>query len=412
MRFLYTIGIHLYGFVAIIASLFSEKARFFVNGRKKWYKNLQNNFVSGDSKVIWMHVSSLGEFEQGRPLLERIKSELQDFKIVLTFFSPSGYEIRKNYAQADYVCYLPLDTPGNAKRFLKYVKPSYSVFVKYDFWFNYILQAKKLGSNIILISGLFRDKQMFFKSFGTWYMKQLQNFNHLFLQDEQSEKLLHSIQIKNTTVCGDSRMDRVIEIARQKKDFELIEKFSTESFIIVCGSTWPPDENLLFEYLQKSQHSFKLIIAPHDISESHLKGIEEHAPEKCLRYSKANDENIQETKILVIDSIGMLSSLYHYGKIAYIGGGFGVSIHNTLEPAVYGIPVIFGPKYQKFKEAVDMIASEGAFTISSYQELENILNRLLSNFNLLNQSGDNAKDYIYKMSGATGTIFDYIAMHL
>lgn len=410
MRIIYSLGINIYWIIAHFAALFSDKAKLFVKGRKNWYKNLQKNFKRGESKVIWMHVSSLGEFEQGRPLIERIKAELPDFKIVLTFFSPSGYEIRKNYPHADYVCYLPLDTRRNAKKFLTWLQPDYSIFVKYDFWFNYIHQASKLNSDIILISGLFRNSQLFFKPLGSWYRKQLKQFNHLFLQDDQSEKLLHSIQIKNTTVCGDSRMDRVIEIAEQKKEFELIEKFASDSFVIVGGSTWPPDEELLFEFKQKTQHELKLILAPHDISESHLRGIEDKAPEKTLRYSKASSENILETNILIIDSIGMLSSLYYYGKIAYIGGGFGVSIHNTLEPAVYGIPVLFGPKYHKFKEAVDMIAAGGAFSVATYKEFEKHLEQLLSNFNLLDKSGNNAKDYIYKMSGATGKIFEYIAV--
>lgn len=405
MRTLYSIIIHCYNFILNLASLFHPKARLWVNGRKNIFDQLKLKLSKFDREhsVIWFHCASLGEFEQGRPLIERYRSLHPQSIILLTFFSPSGYEIRKNYSGADVICYLPIDTPACSKRFLDIVKPSAAIFVKYEFWFNYLDELKKRKIPTYLVSGIFRDKQHFFKPYGAWFRKQLGSFSHFYLQDKHSEELLHSIGFANTNVVGDTRFDRVSEIAKSVKQFPWIESFKGSSAIIVAGSTWPQDEELLSELEFKN---YKLIIAPHEINENHIKSIETVFRKrniKCIRYSNVSENNIHDAQILIINNIGMLSSLYQYGTIAYIGGGFGKGIHNILEAATFGLPVIFGPNYQKFAEAVELSNLGGAFSINSKADLEKVFH-LLHDEQVLKTASHISKYYVESRTGATEKI--------
>lgn len=416
MRALYTFGILLYGLGLRIASIFNHKASLWVSGRKNLFANLEKSIGKNGNPVIWIHCASLGEFEQGRPLIEKIKSEHPLYLILLTFFSPSGYEVRKNYAGADFVFYMPLDTPSNAKRFLEVVNPVMAVFVKYEFWLNHLnaLTGKKIPH--YLISGIFRDNQIFFKSHGSIFREALLNYTHIFTQEEHSRNLIGKIGVSHVTVAGDTRFDRVAEIAAGAKDITIAAAFARNiDKIIVAGSTWGADENVLFPSMKKHFSSgWKLIIAPHEVSEDRLISIETMltennvAPDKIVRYSKASESIAATAQVLIIDNIGMLSSLYRYGNVAYIGGGFGKSIHNTLEAAVYGIPVVFGPAYEKFNEAIGLIGCKGGFGVHTPEELQKTLDDLLGNENHRIVTGRNAGNFVKENLGATDKILSVI----
>jgi len=410
MAVLYEILISIYGLMIVIASLFNNKAKKWLSGRKDLFLKLEKDFENNTYPVLWFHASSLGEFEQGRPVIELVKKRYPQYKILLTFFSPSGYEIRKNYAEADFVYYMPLDRRVNAKRFLKITKPEKIFFIKYEFWYNYLKLAYKQKIPVFLISGIFRENQLFFKWFGFPYRRFLKFFNKFFVQDQKSFDLLKKIGFDNIIISGDTRFDRVYEVYKNFKDNTIVEKFCSESFVIVCGSTWPEDEKILSSFINNSSDSFKFIIAPHEITESHVKNIIQSIKQPVVLYSEANKkiENLSSYKVLIIDNIGMLSSLYKYGKVAYIGGGFGVGIHNILEAAVYGIPVIFGPNFKKFKEALDLLNLKGAFSINNYESFENIINLFYYNIEYLNKSGSIARQYVINNCGATEKIVNYI----
>ncbi|MGM0504598.1 MAG: 3-deoxy-D-manno-octulosonic acid transferase [Bacteroidota bacterium] len=409
MTGIYLLGIHLYYFVVLIASLFNRKAKLWIRGRKKLLKTIESR-VSRESKTAWFHCASLGEFEQGRPLIEAFKKKYTDFKILLTFYSPSGFEIRKNYQHADDVFYLPLDTPRNAKKFLNLVKPDIIFFIKYEFWYFFLREIYKRKIPLYLVSGIFRKEQRFFKPFNLQYRKMLRFFSHFFVQNEPSEKLLQSIDIKNVTVTGDTRFDRVYAIAKQSKALPLIEKFKNNSGVFIAGSTWKPDEEIIINYYNQTVQKFKLIVAPHEVNaeniERILKLFDTH--KKVVKYSEANINNIEEADVLIVDCIGLLSSLYRYGDIAYIGGGFGKGIHNILEAATYGIPVIFGPNYEKFQEAVALIQVGGAIAIQNYNDFEHTINRLLSDKNLIHEKGEIASTFVKQKTGATEKILNTI----
>ncbi len=404
---LYTLGIHLYGFVVKTAALFNGKAKLFVNGRKNIFDNLKKN-VNPNDYNIWLHASSLGEFEQGRPVIEKIRENHPDYKIIVTFFSPSGYEIRKNYKNADYICYMPLDTPKNAEKFLNAVNPKTVFFVKYDFWYNFLEKINQRQIPLYIFSTIFRENQIFFKWYGEKYRKVLTFFNRLFVQNQESVKLLKSIGITQTTVAGDTRFDRVCQITRNAGNIELIDRFSQGSTIIVAGSTWPPDENILipaFEQLKANNPNLKLIVAPHEIHQSRIDMLVEKLKNtKFSKYSKSNIDTINKSDVLIIDNIGMLSKIYKYATLAYVGGGFGVGIHNILEAVSYSIPVIFGPNYKKFKEAVDLVEKGGAYSISTQTELNQQLYKLLSNNYLLETTGKTCLEYVNANLGATEKI--------
>ena len=403
MTFLYRVGIWLYSVFVQFVSVFSDKARLFVQGRKKWRENLAGK-IDATSKYIWFHCASLGEFEQGRPVIEELKLKFPEYKVVLTFFSPSGYEIRKNYPLAEIVSYLPLDTKRNVTAFLNIVKPEKVFFVKYEFWYFYISELKRRNIPLYIISAIFRENQQFFKDtpVGKWYRKMLFNVEHFFIQNEKSGELLKTIGISNFTVSGDTRFDRVAAIANSAKEIPIVEKFKGNSMLIIAGSTWKPDEELLAEFINKS--SLKFIIAPHEVSEGNINRIHQLLKKPAISFSKVTESEIDRFQVLIIDSVGLLSSLYRYGNIAYIGGGFGVGIHNILEAATFGLPVIFGPNYKRFKEAVDLINEGGAFAISNSGDLLQTLNGLIEDNNAIEKTSGISKKYVAKNVGSTQII--------
>lgn len=404
MAFLYNIGIRAYGLGIKLAAPFNEKASLLSKGRKQTRKQIKE-FKRGKERLVWFHAASLGEFEQGRPVMERLREKEPNTKILLTFFSPSGYEIRKNYTGADYIYYLPGDTPGNAARFIKTFRPDAAVFVKYEFWYNYLNELHRNHIPVYLISAIFRPEQPFFKNWGGLHRKMLTFFDRLFVQDGQSVELLKNIGITRTHLTGDTRFDRVKQIADAAKDIETVRLFCNGHPSMVCGSTWPPDEDILMDYINHYSREYKWILAPHEIGESHIKAIMEKCQKKIARYTQA-PTNLSEYDVLIIDCIGLLSSVYRYGNISYIGGGFGVGIHNTLEAAVYGIPVIFGPKYHKFNEAITLIKEGGGFSINNGTELKELLDSLISNPTITQTAGEKALAYVKSQLGATSIILD------
>ena len=402
----YNLGIYIYSLLIHLAAPFSRKPRKMMKGHWIVYELLRQQKET-NAKYIWFHAASLGEFEQGRPLIERIRERYPEYKILLTFFSPSGYEVRKNYNGADIVCYLPLDKPRNVKKFLDIIQPCMAFFIKYEFWKNYLDELHKRNIPVYSISSIFRKDQVFFKWYGGTYRKVLSNFEQLFVQNETSKRFLSKIGIDKVTVVGDTRFDRVLEIRGAAKELPLVEAFKGNSLTIVAGSSWAPDEDLFIEYFN-THPNIKLIIAPHVIDENHLVEIISKLKRPYVRYSKANEANVKNADCLIIDCFGLLSSIYRYGEIAYIGGGFGVGIHNILEAAVYGIPVIFGPKYQKFMEAKQLLEEKGAFSIKDADELNSLFDKLTQKDNFLKESGKNAGNYVTKNLGASEKILSLI----
>jgi len=401
MYWLYNFSIFIYGLLIKLIALFNAKAKLFVNGRKRIFELIASKINENDNPV-WFHFASLGEFEQGRPVLEKIKSIRPKEKIIVTFFSPSGYEIRKNYALADGIFYLPLDTSNNAKKFIALAKPKMAIFTKYEFWPNHFRALNSNNIPLYIISGIFRPNQIFFKWHGGFYRNVLKCVNHFFVQNEESLRLLKSIGINNVDISGDTRFDRVYENAQQPKELSIIEKFCEGSNVLIAGSTWPDDEKLLVELAAKYPDG-KIVIAPHEIHEAHIDFITALFP-NSVKFSDLETQNAnRQTQTLIINNIGMLSSLYQYGKIAYIGGGFGVGIHNTLEAAAFGLPVIFGPNYDKFQEAKDLINIGAAKSISNAEEL--IL--AFEYFNQ-NENGAIARAYVAEKKGATERILERI----
>lgn len=402
MTFLYNIGIGAYSLAIRLVAPFNEKAGLLSKGRKEVWKKI-HNIHRGNERLVWFHAASLGEFEQGRPVIEKLRQAEPETKILLTFFSPSGYEIRKNYTGADYILYLPADTKRNAIRFIEIFRPDAAVFVKYEFWFHYLQELHNRQIPTYLISAIFRAEQPFFKSWGSLHRRMLGFFKCLFVQDEQSVKLLSDIHIDHVRLTGDTRFDRVKQIADAARDIEKVAAFCNQQPAVVCGSTWPPDEDILLDYINHYTGTYKWIIVPHEIGENHIKSILDKCRKKIIRYSQIAN-NPAEYDVLVIDCIGLLSAIYRYGNIAYIGGGFGAGIHNTLEAAVYGIPVIFGPKYQKFNEAVSLIREGGAFSIQSGTELAEVLNSLIGTPVVAETAGKKALEYVTSQLGATEVI--------
>lgn len=402
MTFLYNIGIGAYSLAIRLAAPFNEKAGLLSKGRKEVWKKIRN-IHRGNERLVWFHAASLGEFEQGRPVIEKLRQAEPETKILLTFFSPSGYEIRKNYTGADYILYLPADTKRNAIRFIEIFRPDAAVFVKYEFWFHYLQELHNRQIPTYLISAIFRAEQPFFKSWGSLHRRMLGFFKCLFVQDEQSVKLLSDIHIDHVRLTGDTRFDRVKQIADAARDIEKVAAFCNQQPAVVCGSTWPPDEDILLDYINHYTGTYKWIIVPHEIGENHIKSILDKCRKKIIRYSQIAN-NPAEYDVLVIDCIGLLSAIYRYGNIAYIGGGFGAGIHNTLEAAVYGIPVIFGPKYQKFNEAVNLIREGGAFSIQNATELAEVLNSLIGTPIVAETAGKKALEYVTSQLGATEVI--------
>ena len=405
---IYNLGIHIYQLGIRLAGLFSDKPAKMVKGHREAYDLLKSK-IDRNARYIWFHAASLGEFEQGRPLIERIRQEYPQYKILQTFFSPSGYEVRKNYEGADIVCYLPMDTPGDAKKFIDLVNPCMVFFVKYEFWQNYLNILYNKGVPVYSVSSIFRPNQIFFRWYGKGYQQVLKTFEHLFVQNEESKKLLATIGVMNTTVVGDTRFDRVLDICKAAKQLPLVQKFKGDSLTFVAGSSWGPDEEIFIKYFN-AHPELKLIIAPHVVNDGHLKEIMSKLQRSCIRYTQATEENVQQADCLIIDCYGLLSSLYRYGEISYIGGGFGVGIHNVLEAAVYGIPVIFGPNNKKFREAQHLLANKGGFEVNGYEDFEVLMDKFLTDEAYLQASGQAAGDYVKNNSGAMEKIMDCVKL--
>jgi len=385
MLILYNFAIRLYYLYILTGSLLNRKARLWIQGRKGLLNRINREVQSGNP-LIWFHCSSLGEFEQGRPVMEAMKTMNPETRILLTFYSPSGYEVRKKYQCADFVYYLPLDTKRNASQFIRIVRPSAAYFVKYDFWYHYINQLHYAKIPVFLISAIFRKSQIFFKRYGTWYRSVLGKFTHIYIQDEQSLELLSNIGLSNISVAGDTRFDRVLSISGNVQQVKNLDLFRRNSFIIVAGSTWPEDDKYLLGHINLNLEGIKYILVPHEIHDAHISWLERNISRKVTRFSEMNENNASETEVLIVDAVGYLSSLYQYAGIAYIGGGFGKGIHNTLEAATFGIPVIFGPNYLKFREAKDLITEGAAFSIDGETSLLHVISDLLKDRDLLKRA--------------------------
>lgn len=390
-----------------IAGLFNAKARAFNDGRSRIFENLRLQLTPNTAPIIWVHCASLGEFEQGRPVIEKLKQEFPRYKILLTFFSPSGYEVRKNYAHADYIFYLPWDTKRNASQFVSIVRPSLAVFIKYEFWYHYSTQLKKRQIPLLSVSSIFREQQLFFKSYGGFYRNILFNFTHFFVQNDESVKLLKKLGLKNYTKAGDTRFDRVKELVTNGNGVPIAEQFKANDKVMVIGSCWPEDLEVIIPFINENYHHLKFIIAPHEISESFISNLEQSLNAEKIRYSQAADGKPEDAHVLIIDNVGMLSRLYRYGEFAYIGGAFGKGLHNILEAACYGIPIFFGNQsYQKFQEAVDLINRGGAFDVADYRDFKTKYEAVNVPQNFL-LACEVTRQYVEENLGATEKVMQY-----
>ena len=409
MLFLYNLVISIAGFFLKIVALFSPKIKLFVNGRKNVFSILEEKIKPSD-KTIWFHSASLGEYEQGLPVIEKIKEKYPDHKIIVTFFSPSGYEVRKNNTVADVTVYLPLDTKSNAKQFLKLAHPELVFFIKYEFWLNYLKELETSKTPTYLISGIFRDNQMFFKWYGGFYRKALKAFTYFFVQNESSKEKIEAIGFHNVIVSGDTRFDRVNAILGRDNTLDFIENFKNDSPTVVIGSSWPKDEALLAEYINQAPEHVKFIIAPHNIKPDQITSLKSQITKSTVLFSEKRDLDLSGYNVFIIDTIGLLTKIYSYGTIAYVGGGFGnPGIHNILEPATFGIPIVIGPNYSNFAEAVQLVALEGCITISNSKELKETLDRLLNDTNFFEEKSSICRSYIQDNKGATNTIMNIVS---
>lgn len=407
MKWLYNLGILAYYLLLKIVSIRNEKARKWLEGRKDIFKRLRETITPGE-RILWFHASSLGEFEQGRPVIESIRKLKPDYKILLTFFSPSGYELRKDYKYADYIFYLPLDTKKNAARFIDIVRPEKVFFIKYEFWYNFLTQLKEEGIPTYIFSALFRPSQIFFKPWGKWYLKAIATYEHIFVQNQESFDILHKFGFINVSVSGDTRLDRVGEIADAAPRLDKLEIFCGGQKAIIAGSTWKEDEDLFIPYLNKCRSGQKFVIAPHEVNPQTLERVCSALEKPYALYSTATREELANAEVLIVDGYGYLVSVYRYGMLAYVGGGFTSGIHSTLEPAAFGLPVIFGPDYQKFQEAHDMLSLGAATCINNYEELETQIDSYRSNPEKLLSDAAIAQAYVNKNRGASKEIVKYL----
>lgn len=401
MHILYNFGIRLMQAYVAVAALFDSKLRARHRGGKEAFDALRRVGTKG---YVWFHAASLGEFEQARPMIERLRRKEPDRKILLTFFSPSGYEVRRNYDQVDLVCYLPFDTPANVRRFLDMAQPEKAVFVKYEFWANYLLELERRAVPTYIISSIFRPQQVFFKFYGGFFRRLLHCYTTLFVQDEASKNLLEKHGVDHVVVGDDTRFDRVADIAAAAKDLPIAAAFAEGNKVLVAGSTWEPDEDLLARYINANKDICRMIIAPHVVSPQHIERLCAKLRCNFVLYSRTTPDEAAKANCLVVDTIGVLSSLYRYGRVAYVGGGFGVGIHNTLEAAVWRMPVVFGPNYGKFREAHDLIACGGGFCVRSYRHFEDCVTALLID----HDAGQKAGEYVRRHVGATDKLYDII----
>ena len=408
MLFLYNVIILFAAQVIKILALFSPKIKLFVDGRKEVFSKIREKINSSD-KTIWFHAASLGEYEQGLPVIEKIKIQYPNHKIVVTFFSPSGYEVRKNNTVADATVYLPLDTKSNAKKFIKAVNPELVFFIKYEYWPNYLNELKKLQIKTYLISGIFREKQAFFKGYGGFYRNALKTFDYFFVQNDSSKKLLQSIDFNNVKISGDTRFDRVVSILERDNSLDFIEQFKNNQTTIVIGSSWPKDENLLVDYINNSDDTVKFIIAPHNIHKSEIINLQSLIKKKTVLFSQKEHYNLADFQVLIIDTIGILTKIYSYADIAYVGGGFGnPGVHNILEPATFGVPIVIGPNYSHFAEATALVHQSGCISISNQNELNDAFDLLLHNEDERHEKGHICSTFVQMNKGATAIILNHI----
>ena len=393
-----------------IASLFNKKVKKMWAGERQAVKVLKEK-VDPEARYIWFHAASLGEFEQGRPLIEHLRETHPEYKILLTFFSPSGYEVRKNYEGADIICYLPLDTIRNARRFLRSVKPVMAFFIKYEFWYNYLHILQHRGVPTYSVSSIFRPDQIFFQWYGRQYGRVLKCFTHFFVQNMESKALLAKLGITDVDVVGDTRFDRVLQIKEASKQLPIVEQFTAHAQkVFVAGSSWLPDEEIFIKYFDIHK-DWKLIIAPHVISDEHLSQIFELLKgRRVVRYTEATEKNVKDAEVLIIDCFGLLSSIYHYGTVSYVGGGFGVGIHNVLEAAVWDIPVVFGPNNKHFQEAQGLMLVQGGFEIKDYQSFRDLMMRFETDASFLQNAGENAGAFVKSRAGATAKVMENVSL--
>ncbi|MEJ8804193.1 3-deoxy-D-manno-octulosonic acid transferase [Pontibacter sp. H249] len=405
MKLLYDIGLKAYQAAIALASPFNEKAKLMRQGREQQFQKLKQAFAGNQAPVAWFHCASLGEFEQGRPVMEAFKEVHPEYKILLTFFSPSGYEIRKNYPGADYIFYLPLDSEQNAKQFLEVTEPELAIFVKYEFWHYYLQELQQRNIPILSISAIFRGDQVFFKPYGEFNRNMLRRFTHIYTQNKTSLQLLKRIGIAQASIAGDTRFDRVLQTAASVKTMPVVEAFAAGKEVFMVGSSWPADMEVLLPLIQKYNQRIKFIIAPHEVNEASITAVMQGLGDvSAIRFSKVNEADAAEYNVLVIDNIGMLSSLYSYGTYAYIGGAFGKGLHNTLEAAVFGLPLFFGPKYSKFQEAIDLVDIGCAFPVNNSQELLQVFEEVHTTPGLRQSITSNEKTYVQEQAGATAKI--------
>jgi 3-deoxy-D-manno-octulosonic-acid transferase len=407
MRFIYNFGLKVYLLLVKLSASRNPKARKWLDGRKKLLKRIKSE-KGFDGKSVWVHCSSLGEFEQGRPLIEEIRKRFPEKKIVLTFFSPSGYEVQKDYKNVDYVCYLPLDTRKNAKKFIKEINPEVVFFIKYEYWYNFLKVLKKKSVPVYFVSSIFREDQLFFKWYGGWYRKMLKLATHFFIQNQESADLLEKLDIHNYTITGDTRFDRVAHIFENVKPLPVIEQFLDSKKAIIAGSSWKAEEALLMQYL-RIYPALKIIIAPHEVNEENISRITKQFGENnTICYSKATPSSMVGKKVMIIDCYGLLTSLYQYSLVSIVGGGFGAGIHNVLEPAAFGMPVIFGPNYEKFREARELVEINSAFPVNNIEEFNTLMTHLLKDASVINTISKKAASYVKENVGATNKIISTV----
>lgn len=407
MFFCYNLLVHFAGFLLKIIALFNPKIKLFVQGRKSVFSTLAQK-ISASDKTIWFHAASLGEYEQGLPVIEKIKEQFPNHKIIVTFFSPSGYEVRKNNTVADVTVYLPLDTKSNAKQFLKLAHPEMVFFIKYEYWPNYLNKLQKQNIKTYLISGIFREKQSFFKWYGGFYRNALKSFDYFFVQNESSKKLLQSIGFANVQISGDTRFDRVVSILERNNDLDFVAQFKNNTPTVVIGSSWPKDEELLINYINQSEN-VKFIIAPHNIKSEQIENLKSQLTKKTVLFSEKENKNLDEFDVFIIDTIGILTKIYSYADIAYVGGGFGnPGVHNILEPATFGVPIIIGPNYSHFAEATALVNMEGCLSIKTQPELNQAFDLLLQNEDERFEKGHICSTFVQMNKGATNIILTHI----
>ena len=402
MSLLYTLAIRVFGLLVRVAAPFRRAPRLWVAGRRGWYRRLKAD-IRGKEGLVWFHAASLGEFEQGRPIIERVREEYPDHPILLTFFSPSGYEVRKDFDKVDHVHYLPLDTPGNARKFLDVVKPKLAVFIRYEYWYNFLWAMFRRDIPVVIASAIFRKDQLFFKPYGSWCRKALKRISHFFVQNEESLDLLESIGVGNKDLSGDTRFDRVWEAAKEAREFSLVERFLAGGTCLVAGSTWPFDDELLKEIVPAFPE-LKFVIVPHHVDGANIRRISSLFEEGVALYSRGEEQDLEGRRVLVVDTIGILTYLYRLADLAYIGDGFGAGIHSIMEPAAFGMPIFFGPNYHNFQEAVDLVERGGAFAVNDQQELMEGIRRFADDASARQRVGRICREYIEEKRGATDRV--------